>query len=109
MRRTIVMIFALIMLINMYNDRVLALEADSVEPNKTFKVQFNKNINEKSFNSNNVYILDANGKKVNNHLEVKENIGIIHPPEFPYYFGDSYTLYISNNVTDLKGNKLKKV
>ena len=82
-----------------------------VKPDKVWNIKFSKSIDSNSLKDEPVMVVDSNGNKVGIKLRTKINdlstLEVI-PPDEGYAYGETYTLYVSDNIKDVLGNKLSK-
>lgn len=74
---------------------------ENVEPNKTWRVEFNRPVDEKSINNGNAYIIDkqsGQSVKVKFAMEEQDHVLAI-TPETSFVNGAAYTLIIDKRVT----------
>lgn len=85
-------------------------EVKAVEPFKVWTATFNKALDARSVNEQNVFVKDSEG----NVVPVKVGLGkdgtsiIINPPEGGYTPGKQYTLVISDQVRSIYGHRLSQ-
>ncbi|MDV6378757.1 glucosaminidase domain-containing protein [Sporosarcina sp. GW1-11] len=80
------------------------------EPNKSWKVSFNKPVDRATVNSNTVYITDSTDVKQPNVLTFSNGDQSIHiaPPIEGYRHAETYTLHITESVRNMDGKALKQ-
>lgn len=74
-------------------------------PDKIWTVEFNKSPDTITINDKNIYVRDSKGDKVQINIEQEDRKVTIKPIE-NYKVGETYTLYVSKNIT-YNGSKLK--
>ncbi|KYH34721.1 hypothetical protein CLTEP_13180 [Clostridium tepidiprofundi DSM 19306] len=82
-----------------------------VKPNKIWSIKFNKDIDTNSIKDDSVKVVDSNGNKMDIKLKTKlddSTVLEVIPPDEGYVFGETYTLYVSDDIKDVSGNKLSK-
>jgi predicted secreted protein len=84
---------------------------NDVKADKEWAIRFNQPVARSTVNNNNIYVVDSEGNKVENNvdLDTKGNVRlvIVSPPESGYESGGTYTLYIKPDVANLQGQTLK--
>ncbi|PIC77111.1 hypothetical protein CSV74_07515 [Sporosarcina sp. P19] len=85
-------------------------ESKGVPAAKTWTVTFNKPIDKKSVNKGSVYVRDSQGGEVTITPSVSSSGDkiIISPPDGGYKPEASYTLYLTTDIKELGGTKLKR-
>lgn len=77
-----------------------------VEKNKIWTIIFNKNVDKLYVSSENVYIKDIYGNKINQDICVDNNKIIIYPPGEEYLFENSYKLYVTDKIKSINNDYL---
>ncbi|WP_052107648.1 Ig-like domain-containing protein [Clostridium novyi] len=75
--------------------------------NKSWTIKFNKNLNNKSINNDNIYIKDDKGKKIKTSLFTENNSVTLIPVE-NYKDECSYTVCVNKGIKGEKNNSLKE-
>jgi len=85
-------------------------DAHNVNPNKTWTITFNKEVNPSSIHASSVYVLDQFGEKKHGAITVSSDRKsvIITAPIEGYTPSETYTLYITNSIKDDLGKPLSK-
>ncbi|WP_240315706.1 glucosaminidase domain-containing protein [Sporosarcina sp. PTS2304] len=80
------------------------------EPNKSWKVTFNKSVDRATVNPETLYITDSKGVKQANSWTFSNNDQSIHiaPPADGYRFAETYTMHITESVRTIEGKALKQ-
>ncbi|KGP74702.1 hypothetical protein [Pontibacillus yanchengensis] len=87
---------------------ILYKSKKNVGEDHNWVIQLNTELDENSINSKTVYVKKANGEKVEVSVNLKSADRIVvQPPNGGYEKGESYTLFISNEVLSTQGKKLK--
>lgn len=92
------------------NDSIEWETSINVSNEKPWTITFNSSLDESTIHNENVFVKDEQGNKLNTTESIGEegNQITIRPPAEGYTLGKSYTLFITRNVKDYKGNPLKK-
>ncbi|MCI2253120.1 Ig-like domain-containing protein [Domibacillus sp. PGB-M46] len=75
------------------------------ELDKTWTIKFTTNLDASSINEDNLFIVNADGEKVETAFTVDENLVKVSPKAD--YVNGQYTLYISPDIKSVKGKALK--
>lgn len=82
-----------------------------IQPDKVWKVKFNQKIDSSSLVDDAVTVMDDNEQRVQVKVRLKiddTSILEIVPPEDGYKLGETYTLYVSDKIKNISGEKLSK-
>ncbi|MCM1989121.1 DUF4932 domain-containing protein [Oceanirhabdus seepicola] len=82
---------------------------NDVPLDKYWTIKLNIDVDESSIIDNNIYILDAQGNKINCELSKTDNTNIITiTPKSNYNPGEKYTLHIEKGIKSISGEKLNE-
>lgn len=84
--------------------------AVDVEPNKTWKISFNKPVDRTTVNANSIYITDSKNVKLTNAVSFSNSDEIVQilPPSGNYRAGETYTIHITPAIKNRDGKALKE-
>lgn len=109
--KSIVMFVFIVMLLVPVTSSKAAIQwpndsSNQVPINKNWEIKFTHYVLKDSVNENSIYILDSNGIKVKNRIEVEGNkIKVIYPSG-GYQYDSEYTLNIDSSITSKYNNTL---
>ena len=76
---------------------------------KVWNVRFNRRVDRSSINSGSIYVIDGNGRGVDVKVTVGDTDNTVQVvPQVDYRFGETYYLYITENVCSLDGKNLTR-
>jgi hypothetical protein len=81
--------------------------SEKQNPDKVWNIQFTKEVDPKTVTEDNIYILDSKGSKVEVELKNSGKNLTIKPVK-NYNLGETYTLYISKNLSSKSGKLIKQ-
>lgn len=88
---------------------VIENSRNGILPDKEWKINFNNKVDYDYVNSNYIYVMDSSGNTVDVDVKVNplnEKQVIVKPKLGKYKLGSTYTLIISKEFCDEKGNKI---
>lgn len=103
-----ILVFCMLLILPSLSSAASFETSVNVKPDKTWTITFNKAVDASSVHANSVYVLDQFGVKQNGPLTVasdRKSVQVAAPTE-GYTYAATYTLHITNSVTDEDGKPL---
>ena len=85
-------------------------QKQNVPRDKTWSITFNQEIDESSIHSGSIFIENSQLDKIENEIRLDESgrVILIEPPADEYQSDETYTLYITNELSSKSNNLLKQ-
>lgn len=82
---------------------------NSIEVNKVWKVNFNRELDKNTINNSNIIVKDSSGNSIQVSLKVEDNGYIVDIiPNSNYKYGQTYYITIKSGIKSINGDTLKK-